>query len=127
MADSELNLVTGAFSFNGKYITQELLRQGKEVITLTNHPNRINPFGAKIRAFPYNFDQPEELAKTLQGVSTIYNTYWIRFPYQGITFEQAIANTKILIQAAESAGVNRIVHLSVTNPSLDSPYPYFRG
>ena len=25
------------------------------------------------------------------------------------------------------AGVERVVHVSITNPSLDSPLPYFRG
>jgi len=36
-------------------------------------------------------------------------------------------NTQTLIQAAEQAGVRRIVHISVTNPSADSPLPYFCG
>jgi uncharacterized protein YbjT (DUF2867 family) len=123
----EINAVTGAFSYNGKYIAQELLRQGKEVVTLTNHPNRDNSFGTAVRAYPYNLNNPDALINTLQGVSTIYNTYWIRFPYQGMTFDQAVENTKTLIHAAESAGVKRFVHLSVTNPSLDSSFLYFRG
>jgi NADH dehydrogenase len=33
----------------------------------------------------------------------------------------------VLLQAAVTAGVRRIVHVSITNPSADSPYPYFRG
>jgi uncharacterized protein YbjT (DUF2867 family) len=32
-----------------------------------------------------------------------------------------------MFDAAAMAGVERIVHVSITNPSLDSPYPYFRG
>ena len=36
-------------------------------------------------------------------------------------------NSKALIKAAEKAGLRRIVHISITNPSEDSPYPYFRG
>ncbi|MBI2247795.1 MAG: epimerase, partial [Armatimonadetes bacterium] len=43
------------------------------------------------------------------------------------TFEQAIANTERLIEAAVAAGVIRIVHISVTNASVASPLPYFRG
>jgi NADH dehydrogenase len=33
----------------------------------------------------------------------------------------------VLLAAARNAGVRRIVHLSVTNASRDSPLPYFRG
>ena len=44
-----------------------------------------------------------------------------------MTFEGAIRNIKTLIRAAKDAGVQRLVHVSITNPSLDSPYPYFNG
>jgi len=40
-------VVTGAFSYSGKYITKRLLARGEEVITLTGHPNRPDPFGGK--------------------------------------------------------------------------------
>ncbi len=33
----------------------------------------------------------------------------------------------MLFAAAKDAGVGKIVHISITNPSLDSPLPYFRG
>ena len=36
-------------------------------------------------------------------------------------------NTRTLFEAAKSAGVGRIVHFSVTNPSSESGLPYFRG
>ncbi len=36
-------------------------------------------------------------------------------------------NSQILFDAARDAGVGRIVHVSITNPSPDSPYEYFRG
>jgi uncharacterized protein YbjT (DUF2867 family) len=38
-----------------------------------------------------------------------------------------VANSRVLFEAASRAGVRRIVHVSITNPSLGSPYPYFRG
>ena len=53
--------VTGAFGFSGKYIAQRLLALQHEVITLTNSPQRPNPFGGSIKAFPYNFSEPHEL------------------------------------------------------------------
>ena len=123
----ELNVVTGAFGFTGKYITQRLLSAGKRVRTLTGHPDRPNPFGAQVSAAPYNFDSFSELVKSLDGATTLYNTYWIRFPYGKVTFEKAVENTRILIRAAEEAGVRRIVHVSITHASVDCPFPYFRG
>jgi uncharacterized protein YbjT (DUF2867 family) len=39
----------------------------------------------------------------------------------------AIHNTLVLFNAAKAAGVRRIVHLSITNPSVTSPLEYFRG
>lgn len=51
----------------------------------------------------------------------------MRFDHRLFTHEQAVANTKILFAAAKQAGVQRIVHLSITNPDSASDLPYFRG
>ncbi len=127
MTTPEINVITGAFSYTGKYITRRLLAMGKQVRTLTGHPNRPNPFGDQVSVFPFNFDKPGELVKSLQGATTLYNTYWIRFSHKSITFDQAVENTKVLIQAAQEAGVRRIVHISITNPAETSRLPYFKG
>jgi len=127
MRTTELNVVTGAFGYTGKYITQRLLSMGKKVITLTSRPDRENVFGHKVQVFPFNFDKPGQLTDSLRGATTIYNTYWIRFHQEGVTFDKAVENTKTLVKAAGEAGVHRIVHLSITNPSEESPLPYFRG
>ncbi len=119
--------VTGAFSYSGKYITSRLLARGEEVITLTNHPNRPDPFEGKVKAFPLNFNNEEELVKNLSGIDVLVNTYWIRFDKGHNTQPRAVENTKILVRTAAKAGVKRIVHISITNPSADSHLPYFWG
>lgn len=119
--------VTGAFSYSGKYITGRLLERGEEVITLTNHPNRVDPFEGKVKAFPLNFNNEEELIKNLSGVDVLVNTYWVRFDKGQNTQPRAVGNTKILIRAASKAGVKRVVHISITNPSAESHLPYFWG
>jgi uncharacterized protein YbjT (DUF2867 family) len=119
--------ITGALSYTGKYITRKLLTQGHRIRTLTNNPQRANPFGEKVKVYPFNFEHPDELAKSLQGVDIFINTYWVRFNHGGATFDQAIDNTRSLIQAAKAADVRRFVHVSITNPTVDSPLPYFRG
>ena len=121
------NVVTGAFGFTGKYITKRLISSGEAVKTLTGHPNRPNPFGDQVAVAPLNFDKADELAVSLRGATTLYNTYWVRFSRGRTTYENAIENTKILLKAAKEAGVRRVVHISITNPSEESSLPYFRG
>ena len=123
----ERHAVTGAFGYLGKYITTRLLNKGHEVITLTNSPHRANPFGGKVRAFPFNFDAPKKLEESLQGISVLFNTYWVRFNHATFSHAEAVDNTLTLFKAAKAAGVKRIVHISITNPSEASPLEYFSG
>ena len=119
--------VTGAFSYSGKYIARRLLERGEEVITLTGHPNRPDPFDGKVKVYPLDFNNDAELTISLSGIHTLYNTYWVRFNRGENTQPRAVENTRKLIQAAVEAGVQRIVHISITNPSPVSHLPYFWG
>jgi len=127
MKRREIHAVTGAFGYTGKYIATLLLERGVEVITLTNSPDRPNPFEGEVKAFPFNFHNPEALAQSLTGVKVLYNTYWVRFNHIEFTHNEAVDNTRILFHAAKNAGVERIVHISITNPDKDSPLEYFSG
>jgi uncharacterized protein YbjT (DUF2867 family) len=122
-----MNVVTGAFGYIGKYITRHLLEQGEMVRTITTHPDKPNPFGSAVEAFPLDFAQQDDLIENMRGASTLYNTYWIRFPYGGATFEQAVQNTATLFECAKEAEVQKIVHISVTQASVESDLPYYRG
>jgi len=124
---SEIHAVTGAFGYSGKYITQRLLNKGHRVITLTSSFHKPNPFGEKVKAYPFNFDEPGKLTQTLRGVSVLYNTYWVRFNYKYFSHAAAINNTMTLFNSAKEAGVKRVVHVSITNPSEDSHVEYFSG
>ena len=119
--------VTGAFSYSGKYITRRLLARGEQVITLTGHPDRPDPFNGQVRAFPLDFANAAELTESLRGIETLVNTYWVRFDKDTNTQPAAVDNTRRLVDAAAAAGVKRIVHISITNPSADSHLPYFWG
>lgn len=125
--DAGLDLVTGAFSYSGSHIAQRLLDSGRSVRTLTFHSNRAHPLQGRIETFPYRFDDPVALAQSLKGVTTLYNTYWVRFDHGRTTFANAVQNSRALFYAAAQAGVARIVHVSITNPSLESSLPYYRG
>lgn len=127
MDTGDVHVVTGAFGFTGHAITRRLLDAGIRVRTLVRNPNRPNPFGDRVSVVPYRFDNLAALVRSLQGAAVLYNTYWVRFAHGRTTFDQAVANTKMLIQACVAAGVPRIVHLSVANASADSRLPYYRG
>lgn len=121
------HVVTGATGYTGRYIARRLLEGGAEVRSLTGHPNRPSPFGDRVRMIPYNFDDPEEMARNLEGADTLFNTYWIRVDYKDTTHERVVEQSCAMFAAAERAGVRRVVHISITNPSKESHLPYFRG
>jgi uncharacterized protein YbjT (DUF2867 family) len=120
-------VVTGAFAYTGAYVAARLLSLGVEVRTLTRRPRPDHPLARRVEARPYAFGDRRALAEALRGARVVYNTYWIRFPREGVTFADAVANTRELLAAAEEVGVERIVQFSVTNASDTSPLPYFRA
>lgn len=123
----KLHVVTGAFGYSGKYIATRLLAIGHRVRTLTNSTQRANPFGGQVEVFPFNFDCPDDLVESLRGAEVLYNTYWVRFNHSFFQHESAVRNSQVLFEAARKAGVKRVVHISITNPSEDSPLEYFSG
>jgi uncharacterized protein YbjT (DUF2867 family) len=127
MPTQELHVVTGAFGYSGKYIAERLLKAGHKVRTLTNSVQRANPFGSRIEARPFSFDSPSTLAESLGGAAAFYNTYWVRFNHPAFSHSVAVDNTLRLFAACRAAGVPRVVHVSITNPSEDSPLEYFSG
>jgi uncharacterized protein YbjT (DUF2867 family) len=124
--EAQLDVVTGAFSYSGAAIARELRGAGHRVLTLTGHPERA-PAGTGIGVRPLDFTDAAGLTESLQGAHTLYNTYWVRFARGRVDHQAAVANSRVLFNAAARAGVQRIVHVSITNPSPDSAYPYFRG
>jgi len=122
-----MDVVTGAFSYTGSFIARRLLQSGGRVRTLSRAPDPEHPLAPEVEFARLDFSRPDELTHALRGAQTLYNTYWIRFPRGRQTFDDAVANTKTLLEAAARAGVQRVVHVSVSNPSADSPLPYYRA
>jgi len=122
---AEVDVVTGAFSYTGRHIAEGLLERGRRVRTLTRRPDPSHPLATRVEVAPLAFD--DSLAASLRGADTLYNTYWVRFERGDTTFERAVRNTATLFEAARQAGVRRIVHISVANTDVNSPFPYFRG
>jgi uncharacterized protein YbjT (DUF2867 family) len=127
MIDAGFDVVTGAFSYTGRFIARRLLDGGRPVRTLTNHPQRPGAADMPVEVAPLQFADRAALVESLRGADVLYNTYWVRFPHGTITFDTAVDNTRTLVAAAVEAGVRKVVHISVSNPSLDSPLPYYAG
>jgi uncharacterized protein YbjT (DUF2867 family) len=119
-------VVTGAFSFTGRAIAEELLRRGESVRTLSRSDPHDDPLRALVDVAPLVFD-PSTLRASLAGAETLYNTYWVRFERDGVTFSGAVDDTIELFEAARDAGVRRVVHISVSNADRADDLPYFAG
>lgn len=134
-----LSVVTGAWSFLGKRIAEELLARGEVVRTLTTRrPPIPDPFEGAVKARPLTFSSgvvaPIGLSEGLQDVHTLYNTYWVRHDRPPLghrgpwtSHEEAARRSCQLIDAAKTAGVKRIVHISITQPNVASKLSYFQG
>ena len=121
MADPDLAVVSGAFSYTGGYVARRLIDQGVRIRTLTRSPDVEDPFGGLVEVAPWTFPTPT--CHSMQGAGVFYNTYWVRYAHGRITFALTVENTRTLFEAAKRAGVGRIVHFSVTNPSSSLASP----
>jgi len=127
MEQRGFDVVTGAFSFTGRFIARRLLAEERRVKTLTNHPQRAGAEDITVEVAPLQFADRAALVESLRGADVLYNTYWVRFRHGRVRFGDAVANTRILVGAARDAGVRKVVHISVSNPSVDSPLDYYAG
>jgi NADH dehydrogenase len=122
-----MDVVTGAFSFTGRFIARRLMAQERQIRTLTNHPKRPGTEDITAEVAPLQFTDRDALVESLRGADVLYNTYWVRFHHGKVRFGEAVANTRILVGAARDAGVRKVVHISVSNPSEDSHLDYYAG
>jgi uncharacterized protein YbjT (DUF2867 family) len=120
-------VVTGALSYTGSAVARSLLARGVTLRALTNRKLPVNDPGGPVDIYPLQFDDRGQLVEAMRGAEVLVNTYWVRYPYVGTGFDQGVANTEVLLGAAREAGVGRIVQVSVSNPSLESPLDYYRG
>ncbi len=119
-----VDVVTGAFSYTGSFIARRLLAAGHQVRTLTNNPSPPPDLAAKVAAAPLDFDDADGLARFMRGADTLYNTYWIHSNYGADAFAEAVRRSRRLFAAAREAGIRRLVHISIANPTA-SGHPYY--
>jgi uncharacterized protein YbjT (DUF2867 family) len=118
-------LITGASGFIGGAIAARLVGRAT-VRSLTSHP-RKNRFPDTVKSFAYAFDRDDRMADAFRGVDVFVNSYYVRFNYGGLTFEDAVDRSRVLIAHARAAGVRRVIHVSVSNANEASDLPYYRN
>lgn len=69
-------VITGAFSYTGSAVAQELLRRGWRVHTLTNRSTP--PESQSISTAPLRFER-QHLERELSGADLFINTYSLRY------------------------------------------------
>ena len=119
-----VDVVTGAFSYTGSFIARRLLDAGHQVRTLTNNPSPPPDLAATVPAAPLDFDDADGLVRFMRGADTLYNTYWIHSNYGADAFAAAVRRSLRLFGAARQAGIRRVVHLSIANPTA-SGHAYY--
>ena len=127
MGEDRVDAVTGAFGFTGRYVAYELLDRGRQVRALVRDPGEESPLAGPVEPCPLDFDDPRGLVESLQGVDTLYNTYWVRFDRGGTSHVGAVVDTEVLLGAAKRAGVRRVVHVSISGAERRSTLSYYRG
>ena len=105
---------------------------GHDETNLTGSPERANPFGGAVKAYAFDFANPERMAEALAGVEVLYNTYWVRFNRKKPRLaqpdhEEAARNSSAIFEAARLAGVRKVVHVSIAHADENSPLAYYRG
>jgi nucleoside-diphosphate-sugar epimerase len=117
-----VHVVTGGFSFTGSYVARVLVQLGEPVRTLSRRRDGGHPLAAKIEFARLQFEDEAALTRDLRGASTLFNTYWVRYPRGNTTWADVLENTRMLLRAAARAGVGKVIQFSVSNASESLPY-----
>jgi uncharacterized protein YbjT (DUF2867 family) len=125
------NLVTifGGSGFVGRHTVRALARAGWRIKVATRHPARgffLRPLGAvgQIDFVKCDVSDPQSVALALAGAQAVVNLTGILFEH-GQTFEEVQADGAANIaQAAASAGVGALVHVSAIGADLESESTY---
>ena len=136
-SEARVVAVAGGTGFVGGAIARELASRGHRVIVLSHRPPAVGSRGnAPTGSFEFrqaDVTQPDGLATALAGVDTLvislaFRNSPIESPRRGQTFELVDATgTEVLVAAAVSAGVRRLVYVSGAGAAADAPKHWFRA
>ncbi|NKL60369.1 SDR family oxidoreductase [Rhizobium leguminosarum] len=111
-------LVTGATGNVGRQVVEHLVKRGADVRALVRDPSKAE-FPAEVSVVQGDFLDVDSLRNAMSGVSTLFLLSAV-VPDE---FTQAL----IALNVARSAGIERIVYLSVIHADVYVNVPHFAG
>ncbi|MEU4676883.1 SDR family oxidoreductase [Micromonospora sp. NPDC023737] len=120
-------LVTGATGYIGGRLAPRLLAEGYQVRCLARHAGRLRdvPWAAAAEIAEGDLRRPETLPTVFAGVDTAY--YLVHSLGQA-GFETADREAaEAFAEAAQTAGVRRIIYLGGPQPAQDEASPHLRS
>ena len=107
-------LVTGATGFVGWHVARKLLDRGDRVRALARDPSRIRELDG-IEVVRGDLRDSDSLARAVEGCGVVFHVaadyrLWARDPQE--MFRSNVEGTRNLLNAARSAGVERVVYTS---------------
>lgn len=108
-------LVTGSTGFIGSHLCQALVEEGHEVLAFHRSTSTLRMLeGLDVQHAVGDLTRPETLAAALQGVEVVFHTAAMlgESDDPGRMYAVTVEGTRSLLQAAQQAGVRRVVHTS---------------
>lgn len=123
-------VVTGASGFVGSHTCRELLSAGFKVRALVHNPakaaERLAHLAVDVRAG--DIRDGEFVRSALDGSNAVVHLAAIAIERGSSSYESVNgAATRVVIDAALAAGVQRFIHMSQNGSDSSSPYPFLRS
>ncbi|GAB4415776.1 MAG: SDR family oxidoreductase [Anaerolineales bacterium] len=128
MSKSDLILVTGATGYVGGRLAPRLLEAGYRVRCLARDPKRLDgrPWRKQVEVVQGDALEKESLVRAMQGVSV---AYYLIHGLQGgkVNAERDMQAARNFAEAAEEAGIQRVIYLGELVNTTDYLSPYLRA
>ena len=124
--DTGLDVVTGAFSYSGAAIAKALIAGGTQ--RAHGHgPSRARTRSGRHRGPAPGLRRPDRIGRVVaRRHDPLQHLLGAFCPPPGGP-RPGRGQLADPVPRRQAAGVQRIVHVSITNPRIESPFPYFRG
>ena len=126
--DGQLITVLGGGGFIGRYVVQKLLARGARVRIAEREPRKalfLKPLGGlgQIQFVAADVRKPETIARAVAGTDAVVNLAGSFSDLDGVV----AGGARAVAEAAASAGVSRLVHISAIGADPESPAAYGRA